>query len=42
MFNDIGIARKNALSLARTLMGATMVISVANTASSPQTITIAR
>ena len=28
MFNDIWIARKNALSLARTLMVATMVISV--------------
>lgn len=28
MFNDIWIARKNALSLARTLMVATMVIAV--------------
>jgi hypothetical protein len=28
MFNDIWIARKNALSLARTLMVATMIISV--------------
>jgi hypothetical protein len=43
MFNDIWIARKSALSLARSLMVATMVIAIGtNTPSSPPKITTAR
>ena len=44
MFNDIWIARKNAMSLAKTLMVATMVITIGTqyVSSSPPEITTAR
>jgi hypothetical protein len=43
MFNDIWIARKNAMSLAKTLMVATMVITIGTQyVSSPPKITTAR